>query len=255
MTDEINIEQWAESRFEGLTKQQLLAAAKTLGLTFAPATAEKTMRVRLCETLGKNVDADEASKPKPAPRFKTNGIFDPKPELKNIDDWGGKRMSVRVYKPSADADSPQEYFQVTWEGQKRYFAYNINVDLAWPHFQALKNAEKTRLDQEELKDNKGILTGIKNVWTPSPRYHFNVVGVTPGTENLPESTLEYWQWQAKKHNNFKGLNRRTLQMIRSDLYGPVGNDFYKDMTDEDILYSVLEFLWGDFAEHELNEAA
>ena len=35
----------------------------------------------------------------------------------------------------------------------------------------------------------------------------------------------------------------------------VGNDFYKDMTDEDILYSVLEFLWGDFAEHELNEAA
>ncbi len=255
MTNEIDIEQMSQTRFEGLTRKQLFEAGKTLGLNFGPSTTDKNMRIQLCQTLGKNVDEEPETKLRPAPRFKTNGIFDPKPELKNIDSWGGKRMMVRVYKPSADADSPQEYFQVTWEGQKRYFAYNINVDLAWPHFQALKNAEKTRLDQEELKDNKGILTGIKNVWTPSPRYHFNVVGVTPGTENLPESTLEYWQWQAKKHNNFKGLNRRTLQMIRSDLYGPVGNDFYKDMTDEDILYSVLEFLWGDFAEHELNEAA
>ena len=251
MTDEINIEQMSETRFEGLTRKQLFEAGKTLGLNFGPSTTDANMRIRLCQTLGKNVDEEPAAKPKPVSRIKSNGVFDPKPELKNIDSWGGKRMLVRVYKPSADSDSPQEYFQVTWEGQKRYFAYGINVSLAWPHYECLKNSEKTRLDQEELKDNKGILTGIKNNWTPSPRYHFTTIGIDPETEGLPESTLEYWQWQAKKHDHFQGMPRRTLMMIRSDLYGPVGKDFYKDMTDEDILISVLEFLWGDNFEEEL----
>lgn len=254
---ELDIESMAQAKFEGLDKKTLLAVAKVLNMTFAPATSEKTIRQRLCGAMGQAV-GDENPTPARTVRRKPNGIFDPKPQLKDIHDWGGKRRNVIVHKPGADDQAPINYLQLGWEGQKRYYAYGAKLSLPWPLYQALINTERRTITQEEVLDKNHRLIGIKNVENSSPFYNFRDIGDEPGTEHLPESTVQYWQWQARKHNNFRDENdkpygRRILTMIRSDLYGPVGPDFYKDMTDEDILSSVLEFLWGDYSEHDVSE--
>jgi hypothetical protein len=255
---ELDIEKLAEARFEGLDKDTLLKAAEILGCSFPRQTSEKTMRQRLCQVAGQYVPEEEEKPVTKNVRLKPNGRFNPKPDLKNIHSWGGKRQKVRVHKPSGDEDTPVNYLQLVWEGQKRVYAYGIDISLPWPLFQALINCEKCTITQKELKDSDGNLVGIQNTENRTPRYNYRDLGPDPGTEDLPESTLQYWQWEAKKHDNFRDFpgaknGRRTLIMIRSDLYGPVGPDFYKDMTDEDILHSVLEFLWGDYAEHDLED--
>lgn len=248
----LDIEKLAEAKFEGLDKDTLLKVAEIFNLTFPRQTSEKTIRLRLCQAAGQFVDEE---KPAPAKKVarKSNGIFSPKPDLKNVHNWGGKRRNVVVHKPGADEDTPTQYLQLVWEGQKRYYAYGIKLSLPYPHYMALLNSEKRTITQDEMKDAKGNLVGIRNIENVTPRYNFRDIGDEPGTEDLPESTVQYWQWEARKHDNFRGQPRRTLMMIRSDLYGPVGNDFYKDMTDEDILHSVLEFLWGDYAEHDVED--
>ena len=100
-----------------------------------------------------------------------------------------------------------------------------------------------------MKNERGELVTIESIPRYRPRYPHQYLGVVPGTEHLPGSISEYWLRQAKRTENFTGLPRRTLMAIRADLYGPAGRNFYKDLTDQDILYDVLSFLGIDeFAE-------
>lgn len=239
---------WVDTNFEGLDKNQLLGAAAILGLSFPRQTLEKTMRERLVQQIKQSGAPAEEEAPKVREIVRNNGVFDPKPDLKNVNSWGGKRMNVLIYRPAQDDDCPQNYCPLSWEGQTRLYGFGHIVSLPWPLFQSLISSVKVRIDQEEIRDTKGVLIEIRNNETVTPRYNYQIAGPTPGTETLPDSELEYWQRQARKHNHFKGMKRRTLQQIRSGLYGPVGNDFYKDLTDEDILFSILTFLWGDDAE-------
>lgn len=253
MSDKYDIEALARRKFEGLPKNDLLEIATILGHNFPRQTSEKTIRLKLCEVMGQNVEAEKEVPPAVVPIAKKNGAFDPKPDLKNIHNWGGKVHRVKIHKPEQSDDSPQKYCRLYWEGEKRDYAFGVECHLPHPLYESLKNAEKRPIEQEEIKDSKGVLLGIENIETVRPRYNFNYLGLKPGTEDLPESTLDYWQRQARKTENFKGQPRRVLIGIRSDLYGPAPNglQFYKDLTDEDILDSVLTFLWGDKIEDSL----
>jgi hypothetical protein len=238
-------QQWSETRFEGLDKDKLIEAGKEIGLDFPRQMKEETMRTKLNQTLG-HFDNEPAAKPAPksAP-LRANGDFDPKPQLKSVDGWGGKKWRVRVYAPSPDSDNPQKYFQVKWENETRAYEYNKDVILCHPLYESLKNAVKRRVVQQQIRDENNIVIDVRNTQIDEPRYHFDTMGNLPGTEGLPTSEIDYWRTQARKTNNFEGQRRRVLQQIRADLYGPAGPAFYKDLTDQDILYDVLIFLWGD----------
>lgn len=247
------MQRWIECRFQGLTKDQLIEAGEVMNCTFDRRSAEKTMRMKLCEKIGieSGDEPDVEVTPVPPMAKLTRGaLFDPKPNLLPGARWGGKRHNLMVFQPQQENEQSQKYFQVTWEGWTLYFAYGIKLSMSHPHYEVLKGSIKRVITQKAKKDDEGHQIGVENIETELPRFNAQYIGIEPGTENLPESLCDYWQRQAKKHNNFKTpegkpFNRRILQGIRTDLYGPVGAAYYKDLTDEDILYDILRFLFGD----------
>lgn len=241
-----NFENWKNAKFQGLDKDQLIECGKLLDLTFPRQMSEATMRTKLCERLGEM----PAPEPEAAPvvPFRANGKFDPKPHLGIGRRWEGKRYHVLVHPPGKETEHSQRNFTLTWEGEKKVWSYGITLSMPVPFLEVLKSSIVTQMNERKVMEN-GEIVSIEYDEVKSPRYNFNIMGVVPGTEDLPESLCQYWQWQAKKHKNFKDVNRRKLIEIRSDLYGPVGVNFYKDRTDEDILHDIHEFLGTeDFAE-------
>lgn len=244
------IERFAESRFEGLTREQLRECGKIMGSDFAPNTAERTMREKLCALFGTTPLA-EVPAPKPVAAVK-NGRFDPKPPLNGdairSSNWGGRMHRVNVHPQGADNENPRNYFQLTWEGAAMAFPYGKNIDLPEPLYQNLKDARKNHLIEREVMNEKNQVIRIEYDDNWLPRYHFNDLGITPGTEDLPTGLRDYWSRQAAKHGNFVDLvgkgqqARRTLIQIRSDLFEPVGPAFYRDLTDQDILAQIHEAL-------------
>lgn len=253
MTIKVDMERWTESRFQGLTKDELIAAGEVLNITLLKQMAERTMRLKLCEALGVQ-PTDESDKVVPAvvpmANLTKGALFDPKPHLGVGARWGGKRHDCFVYKPPQESEHSQLYFSITWEGYKLDFPYDTKLHMPHPYYEIMKGSIKASITQKKILNDEGMLIGYRDIEHKNNRFHSQYISVTPGTENLPESMCHYWQIQAKKHNNFKTpegkpFNRRILQGIRADLYGPMGAAFYKDLTDEDILYDILRFLFGD----------
>lgn len=259
MTITVDMERWTEDRFQGLNKDQLIAAGEILNVTMPRQTAEKTWRLKLCEAVGvQSTDESEVVVPPVVPMANlTRGpLFDPKPHLGVGARWGGKRHDCEVYQPPTESEESPKAFGIVWEGYKLDFPYNTRLHMPHPYYLIMKDSKKIRLSQKAIRDDEGVQIGVETTDIPQPRYQDQYYGPTPGTENLPESLCHYWQIQAKKHNNFRNkegklYDRRILQGIRSDLYGPVGAAYYKDLTNEDILYDILTFLFGDAAEQEL----
>jgi hypothetical protein len=241
----IDMERLVSQRFQGLSRTELREAADILGLNFGPNTSERTMRLKLCEKIG-TMPPDEASDPAPVSIKRGNGPFDPKPNLTPSGVWGGKRHRVTIFpQTNENTDNAQSYVRLFHECEPRDYPFGVELDLPHPHYESLRRAETGTLKDREVKDSSGNLVRIEHYEVKSPRYPHQYHGVVPGTEDLPTSLKDYWQRQAVKTNNFEGIQRRMLIQIRADLYGPVGPAFYKDLTDQDILASILEFLGID----------
>jgi hypothetical protein len=251
MTDS-KFSDWAASKFEGLSREQLREAGAVFGCTFAPNTSERTMRAKLCEQVG--MLPNEAQEPAPAavtPKV-LNARFDPKPNLTASGTWGGRRHYVSIFPQDNQSENSPKYVRLFHECIPRDYPYGEKINLPEPLYESLRQAQRGNLNPREIRTESGELVRIEHIEQRLPRYPFQDLGIVPGTENLPGSLREYWQRQAAKTDNFEGLPRRQLIAIRADLLGPVGGrDFYKDLTDQDILYDVLTFLGVD----ELAEAA
>lgn len=248
MKIEDQIPAWSDEKFLGCTRDELREAGKALGCKFGPNTSDDVMRTKLCETVGVKPAETSVQKAQPVPPRK-NGIFDPKPLLTpesiRSKQWGGKMHRVLVFPQSNDTENPKHYVQLTWEGIAMVYPYNKELTLPHPLYIALKNAKRNPLIEKKIKDEDGVIVGYSYFDNKTPRYPHDYRGVVPGTENLPESLLEYWKTQAKKHSNFVGVPRRTLQMIRAELFTPMGPAFYKDLTDDDILADIHQALGID----------
>lgn len=240
------LEQWTESKFEGLSRDELREAGKILGCTFGPNTAEHTMRLKLCEIAGQGVEAPVVQEQPKAntetlalrPRFQ-------RPKLNAKDVWEGRRHRVRVHR-GAGAEQHKS-FVLYWDGEPRSFPYDEEIDMPEPYFNVMKQAKIGTVKQKPRKDESGLLIAIENFDVFSPRYSFDYLGVSQGTENLPGSVLEYWQKLAPKKDYFRNLvhkpgGRKALIQIRADLYDSAPPEYYKDLTNEDILADILRFL-------------
>lgn len=239
----IDIESALETRFEGLSVQELQQIGKDVGVHLPGTMKPETMRGKLLEKLiGAPAESIQPLAPVVQTTARSRNRFDPKPILTSIDGWGGKRWHVIVNPPYGESENDPNKFSLSWEGHKRLFPYNEELNLPHPYMMALKDAVKQNCVQKEAFDAENKFTHYNNHWTPTPRHSHHSVRPVPGTEMLPESLREYWQIQAAKHDNFKGVERRLLIEIYSDLYQSKGKDFYKQLTDQDILIEILNFL-------------
>lgn len=238
-------ETWLRNKFQGLTREELRQAGSELGVNFGPNTAEDTMRRRLCEKLGEMGDQpivipDEPVKPAPIPMRRVQ-----RPRLAPGDKWEGRSHRVRVHRNEESKN--HQSFVLYWDFVARSFKYEDTIDMPEPYFNILKDAKIGRIEQEPELDKYNFRIGTINREVFVPRFSYDYFGVTKGTEDAPGSILEYWQKEARKNDHFRAMvksnsGRHRLIQIRSDLYGTVGPQFFKDLTNEDIWQDIMRFL-------------
>lgn len=237
------LEQWAQSHFEGLNRNDLREAGRALGCDFAPNTTEAVMRAKLNELVGQGVGAAQTAPTTPSNVVKLPRLT--RPKLLATDVWEGRRHRLIVHKSADDAE--HICFVLTWDGFPRSFEFGKEIDMPEPYFNVLRMAENRVVRQRPIRDSEGNLERYESYVVRSPRFAYNYMGVSPGTEELPGSILEYWQGRAKRNNLFRELpgkpgGRQALIQIYSDLSEPRGPEFYKDLTDQDILVQIIRLL-------------
>lgn len=236
------IEQWAKSHFEGLSHAELREAGKVLACDFAPNTPDATMRAKLNEIMGAGVPQEVVQAPTARvinlPRLS-------RPKLLATDVWEGRRHRVRVNKTEEDAE--RICFVLTWDGVPRSFEFGVDVDMPEPYYNVLRMAENRIVRQRKIKDGEDHHVRNESYVVRTPKFSFQYFGVTHGTEDLPGGVLEYWQKRAERNDYFSKLpgkpgGRQALIQILSDLSEPKGPEYYKDLTDQDILVQIIRLL-------------
>jgi len=191
------------------TKPELLAACKTLGITGVDKnTKNEILRAKIQEKLGNpdlgandKTEKDErtdsyastiakagagavASKTGPV-----TGSADNIPNLSPNGDWEGKRARIRRVKTGHNDMSGAIF---NWNGWPAIIPIDVECDVAWPIFEIIKKCEGMEMEitQEDDPKDKGKVRNVKTI-THYAKYPFQFIGITPGTENLPESPWEY----------------------------------------------------------------
>ena len=250
MSIENKIEEASRQKFAGLTSAELREYGKTLGATFGPNTSDETMRHKLCEMVGQLPAEGISMSPRtdaPVSSIRSRSPFDPKPNLSpGANAWGGRKHSLTVNAPSDNMDTPKTHLTVSWEGETRWWSYDVPIIMPEPYYNIFKDCRKTEVSTVNRMD-AGDVVGTDVKERKFNRYSFQYHGVVPGTEDLPTSLADYWLRQCKKTDGFTapGVERKHLMEIRSQLYGPTdGNprEFYKNLTNEDILHDIYTFL-------------
>jgi len=79
-----------------------------------------------------------------------------------------------------------------WNGYPCIIPIDTVVDIPWPIFEIIKNCVGMEMEirQEDDPHDKGKVRNIKEI-EYFDKYPFQFMGVTPGTEDLPESPWEY----------------------------------------------------------------
>jgi hypothetical protein len=232
---------WIDRKFSGLSRDQLREAGKELGCNFGKDISEHDMRIKLCEKLGETAPAQLPKTAAPVVKMQRMQ----RPRLAPGDKWEGRCHDVIVHHSAGN--EKHKSFVLYWNFVARSFAYDTLEHMPEPYFNIMKAARVGKIEQEPILDKFNFRTGTNNIEVWTPLFSFEDRGITPGTEKLPGSILEYWQWEAQKNNYFRALitsnvGRNRLIQIRSDLMGSVGHGFYKDLTNEDIWTDIIRFL-------------
>lgn len=223
-------EQWAQDKFQGLTKDELIEAGKIFGVQFDRATDESVMRIKLCEKIGEAPMREPAAAPRAVGKNK-------KPNLTPQGVWEGRRQRVILSRGQLDMGHRNK--ALIWEGITRVFPYDEMVDMPEPWFNVMKDAVSAHVTQKKFNDDDGNLQAYVKIETPYNMHSFRHLGVTPGTEDLPCDLSDYWQREAKRTNYFANYSRSALIGIRGDFVGSVGIQAYKDLTTDEIRFDVL----------------
>lgn len=195
------IAEWAARDFGGCTKEELRAACKAEEISVAPADGIETLRRKLLEKHGKWADKPSAVAPI---RRKTRNP----PNLRSVSGWEGKRYRVRLMPAPERGDAP---IPVSWEGETFWLDPKKEYqDLPVPIYNNLKDA--TAKNIVSSKWNQELQTMV-HTWSTFQRYTYQDFGVTPGTENLPGSLLEWYRGDCKAHDYYAKENRDSLERI------------------------------------------
>lgn len=252
----MELELHAESGFAALNKQQLRDALETLGEKMGPNTAEATMRAKLCAVFGRPVVGTE-TKPEPV-KSKRPGI----PNLTANGRWEGKEHWVVASNPG---DPKILGIPVHWEGKLvisrdengafyHGIPFNKKVAIGHPWFIRLQNAQDIILARSVVTLPSGEKV-MHEEQVPKPVFPFQPLGVVEGTEDKPESLLQWYRWEAEKRDNFRKASRAALLRMHSDLYGTTDVVKMRQVSDAELRAEILRFLGPDFEEYDEDEAA
>jgi len=111
------------------------------------------------------------------------------PNLSPTGIWQGKRARLKRT-PTGNNDMGGAIFG--WNGYPTIIPLNQTVDIAWPIFIVIQNCVGMDMEitSEEEQKNKTRIIKKTNI-TYVDKYPIQYMGVTPGTEQLPESPWEY----------------------------------------------------------------
>jgi hypothetical protein len=111
------------------------------------------------------------------------------PNLSPTGQWEGKRAHLKRTKTG---HNDMQGAMFNWNGWPCIIPIDKWVDVAWPIYEIIQKCRGMEMEirQEEDPRNKGRVKNIKDI-SYFDKYPFTCIGVTPGTEDLPESPWEY----------------------------------------------------------------
>jgi len=190
-------------------KQDLLKAAKTLGIdNVSNADGMNVIRAAINAKLGQpdlpNHDQEQQDEitdsyaavinkhGEEAIARTTGAVLATRTNIPNLSPdgvWQGKRARIRRVKTGHN-DMGGAIFK--WNGWPAIIPLDQEVDIAWPIFGIIQACKGMRMEiaQEEDQRDKGRVQNIRNI-SYYDKYPYQFLGVTPGTEDLPESAWEY----------------------------------------------------------------
>lgn len=225
------IQDWAKTKFAGLEKPQLRAACQRLEIEAGANTSIEGYRLKLNRHFGNEsntASADEVQRSE----------FRAPPNFKLLVGWAGRKYRVKVNPVDKELGSRPYY--VPWEGQ----AFPMDprkayVDVPAPIFHNLQDAQGMDLKTEYDSQRKEM---VREPF-PFQRFTYNLIGITPGTEHLPEDARGWFIQDAKDHGLYAGYSREVLERIWSYLTdGARPNAKDVERNTDYWRRSVLEFL-------------
>lgn len=144
---------------------------------------------------------------------------------------------------------------VQWDAMRIYIPYDDGTGSRYtipePHFESLKNAKTRTFDLRCEINKKGDIDYSDTKTTEAQTFPFQGGEITPGTEHLPGSLLEWYQWEAKDKDYFKAFKKSRLEDIWSELSGQRAGEIvpgggYKEWDREKVRTEVLRFLGTEY---------
>lgn len=208
----------AQKRFVGCNRELMKKYCDMLGVEIKGNVSDDTMRLRLCASVGQiapeaAITASVSVLPRPTE----------KPNVTTIGRWGGQCHDVSLFRPAGD---PSPGVPLRWDEMLIYVPYGDTdakgglkrYTIPAPHVEVLKNAIlRTFTTSFKTREDKSLY--VERVDAQEPAVPFQDFGVTPGTEHLPVSMLEWYQWEAERKGYFKNFRLSRLEAIWGELSG------------------------------------
>lgn len=239
---DIDYEALASTGFAGLSRKQLEEACAVFNIKFHPNSGDDLLRGRLCDAAGAVAPTGPVVVPVVPKAVRGLGEM---PNVTPVGRWGGRRYDVTVFAPSGET---AKYLPIGWEGDPLYVKFGELTHLPEPHYHSLNNAKLRSFTVKSEKSGEGVRRSEEHV--EQLAYPFTFHGITPGTEHLPGSMLEWYQWRADAKDNFAKSTFQYLEQV----YGELVNAAPKEGWDrEKLRYEVLKFLGPEYAKKAFKE--
>ncbi len=240
------IDMWREAGFVGLGGDELKAAASVMGVPLKGTESNTQVVDALRAAVGMSPLVT-----RPLAQVRKENRCTALPNLIGVP-WGGRKYDVIIQATKEDQiTNKNARAQIGWEGIPIYVQYGVTASIGEPWYHALNNAKGYLYSFKYVNSGDGVAQKIEST-TEYHQHPFQFLGVTPGTENLPGSLLEWYQWEAERKDYFAKFSERLLREIFGQLYMMGPETWYKRtngvaVSRKDIRYGVLEFLGKSYA--------
>ena len=168
--------------------------------------------------------------------------------------WGGRWRRVTWLQ---DAKDPVQVITVRWETLQQDLVPNTPIDMPWPLYQSLIGAEDRELTRrythsQEPGPKEGTLI-LEETTKITKKYHITDHGDVPGTEDLPESYLQYFQKVARKTNMFHNVTRSLLLKVHNVLFGTTPITELTGVSDQDLRVKIAVSLGPEYEQMMVSE--